>query len=79
MYDAAQDAWKQTDEQSESAEPHHFLPAILADSSSDLGLFVKQVANEHQALGIEVDVLILARLLLQSSNATVSCHHKGVQ
>ena len=47
------------------------LPAILASCSCDLGLLVQQVANEHQALCIEVDVLIWAWWILQGRSPTL--------
>ena len=53
---------------------YHFLPAILPDSSCDLGLLVQQVANEHQALSIEVDVLIWAGGVLQPQQSIQSAY-----
>ena len=50
------------------ANPHHFFPAVLVDSSSDLGLLIEQVSYEDQTLGIEVDVLLWTRWLLHPSS-----------
>lgn len=58
---------------------HHFLPAILPNCSSDLGLLVQQVANEHQALSIEVDVLIWAGGVLQPQQTIQSAYILGWQ
>ena len=59
---------------------YHVLPAFLSDCSTYLGLLIKQVANEYQALSVKVDVLIWARWVLQikSSTTSKSCHQKAL-
>lgn len=53
---------------------YHFLPAFLPDGSCDLGLLVQQVANQHQALSIEVDVLIWTGGVLQAQQSIQSAY-----
>ena len=70
----AKDVGSSSIESPAGSRSYHFLPAILPDCSSDLGLLIQQVANEHQALSIEVDVLIRARGVLQPQHSIQSAY-----